>query len=79
MTVVPRREAYEARKAIRSDRQSNRGRVIISTPGLNTVRRRTAIDQAINFNGLTGGVTAQLVRERIRKGWTLKEAISTSQ
>lgn len=78
MTVVPKREAYEQRKAIRVDRQSNRGRVIISTPGLNTVRRREAFDQAINFNALTGGVTVQLIRERIRKGWTLKEAISTS-
>lgn len=77
MQIVPRRQAYEDRKAIRSDRQSNRGRIIIAQPGLNTVRRRTAFDLAINFNGLTN-VNAGIVRERLRKGWSMNESLTVA-
>ena len=77
MNIVRRRAAYEDRKRIRSDRQSNRGRIIIPVPGLNTVRRRWAFDLAINFNNLTR-VTAGVIRERLRKGWTMAESLSTA-
>jgi hypothetical protein len=76
MTTVPRRQNLEHPRTLRLERQSNRGKVIVTPPGVNTVRRRTAFDLIINSNNLTN-VNVRVVRDRMRKGWTMGEALTT--
>lgn len=61
-------------KALRLNRKNNRGEYVNTTTGLRSRDRRNVINQAVR---VTSGTTPPIDRSRLRKGWTLNDALNT--
>lgn len=62
-------------KALRLNRKNNRGEYINTTTGLRSRDRRDVINQAVR---VTDGTTPPIDRRRLRRGWTLNDALNTA-
>jgi hypothetical protein len=63
-------------KALRLDRDKNRGLYANTTTGFSSRNRRSVITQAVV---VATGNTPAVVRRRLRRGWSLQSALTTPQ
>jgi len=63
-------------KALRLNRKNNRGLYVNTSTGFSSRDRRNVINRAY---ALGTNAPAQIVRERLRKGWLLQDALTTVQ
>lgn len=61
----------------RKDRRTNRGLMFDARTGFTSRERRGFIQKAISITASIQPMTVQMVRKRLRRDWTLAEAITT--
>lgn len=74
-TIVQHQRAADL-KTLRLDRKNNRGLYVNTSTGFSTRNRREMINRAI---ALGTRAVPSIVRERLRKGWRLQDALTTVQ
>lgn len=74
--VVYRTRDTQVMKALRLNRKNNRGLWVNTATGFSSRDRRNVINQAYAQGT---NARAEIVRERLRKGWTLQDALTTVQ
>jgi ribosome-binding protein aMBF1 (putative translation factor) len=63
-------------KALRLNRKNNRGLYVNTSTGFSSRDRRDVIDRA---DDIATGNNQVIVRRRLRRGWSLQDALTTPQ
>lgn len=80
LSIVPNRCPVGARadRTLRLNRTRNKGLYVDTRNGFSSRDRRNFIEQAISTTPSATRMTVALVRRRLRKCWSLQDAISTA-
>lgn len=79
LSIVPNRCVLGAAsdRTLRLNRRRNKGLYVDTRNGFSSRDRRNFIEQAISITASSTPMTVALVRRRLRKCWSLQDAIST--
>ncbi len=75
LRINPARDIVQI-KSLRLNRKNNKGLYVNTSTGFSSRNRRAVINQA---NLVATGTTEPIVRRRLRRGWSLQDALTTAQ
>ena len=80
LSIVPNRcpVGASADRVLRLNRLRNKGLYVDTRTGFSSRDRRTFIQRAISITASNTAMSVTLVRRRLRKCWSLQDAISTA-
>ncbi len=75
LRINPARDIVQI-KSLRLNRKNNKGLYVNTSTGFSSRNRRAVINQA---KAVATGTTAPIDRRRLRRGWSLQDALTTVQ
>lgn len=80
LSIIARRAAPGSTKErnLRLNRRRNRGLMVDTRTGFSSRNRRVFIRRTIAITASTNPLRTAYVRRRLRRGWSLQDAISTA-